>query len=473
MTITVLPIANGHYVSDSLPLSAQQCINWYPNVEKVTPVLSQESLIGTPGIRQLTTSGEHNQRNRGAWVMAGVPYFVNGDSLYRLESDLSTLTNIGTIGGDGRVSIADNGTQLCIVVPGASSLGYIYDGSSLTQITDADFTANGQPQSVVFIDGYFLFSTDSKKFIISALNDGLSYNALDFGSSEADPDDIVAPFVFNNQLFMLGSQTTEAFQNIGTADFPFQRTGLFIPKGLRGRFAITSANNSFMFLGSGKNESPAIWALDGNGVSKVSTTAIDSFLQGQDVSNCFAWSYAQKGAYFVGFSFPDTALVFDSVSGRWHERKSMLSGVNIGYRANAIAVAYGKTLVADSQDGRIGSLELDEYKEYGNDIIRTVATQPFQNNMQAMMIPSIELTIESGVGNADVSDPVITLEISKDGGKTWDYARARHIGKVGEYRKRAIWRRNGRMSRFFALRFTLSDAVKPVILQLTADIIGA
>lgn len=473
MAVTPLPIANGHYVSDSLPLSAQQCVNWYPNIEKVTPVLSQETLIGTPGIRQIATSGAYNQRNRGVWVMAGVPYFVNGTSLYRLESDLATLTNLGAITGTGRVSMADNGSQLCVLVPGSTSTGYIYDGTTLNEITDLDFKANGEPQSVVFIDGYFLFSTDSKKFIICDLNNGLAYNALDFGTSEADPDDIVAPFVYNNQLFMLGSQTIEAFQNIGTADFPFQRTGLFIAKGLKGQFAITSASNSFMFIGAGKNESPAVWALDGNSVAKISTTAIDSFLQTQDISDCFAWSYAQKGAYFVGFSFPGTCLVFDSVSGRWHERKSRMNSFDIGYRVNAIVSAYGKILVADTQDGRIGSLELDEYQEYGNDIIRTVATQPFQNNMQPMMVPSIELTMEAGVGNNDVSDPTIRLEISKDGGKTWGYARARHIGKIGEYSKRSIWRRNGRMSRFFVLRFTLSDAVKPVILQLTADIIGA
>ena len=92
MPITPLPIANGHYVSDSLPLSAQQCVNWYPNIEKVTPVLSQESLIGTPGIKQVAASGTNNQRNRGAWVMASVPYFVNGGFLYKLESDGGTLT---------------------------------------------------------------------------------------------------------------------------------------------------------------------------------------------------------------------------------------------------------------------------------------------------------------------------------------------------------------------------------------------
>lgn len=475
MPITQLPIANGYYVSDSLPLSAQQCVNWYPNVEKTTQVLSQETLIGTPGIRQIATSGINNQINRGAWVMAGVPYFVNGNSLYKLESDLGTLTTIGTISGSGRVSIADNGAQLCIVVPGASSVSYIYDGSTLTQITDADFTANGQPQAVVFIDGYFLFTTNSKKFIISALNDGLSYNALDFGSCEADPDDIVAPFVFKNQLYIFGSQTIEAFQNIGSADFPFQRTGLFIQKGLKGQFSVSSASNSFMFIGVGKNESPAVWALDGNDVVKVSTTAIDSYLQklsATDVSNCFSWSYAQKGAYFVGFSFPETAFVFDSTSSRWHERKSRINNSPARYRINSIVTAYGNILVGDSLDGRIGVLDTQSYSEYEDAQVRIVSTQPFQNNMMSMSVPSIELTVESGVGNTEVIDPVLSLEISKDGGKTWDYPRTRKIGEVGEYNKRAIWRRNGRVSRFFVLRFTLSDAVKPVILQLTADIVG-
>jgi hypothetical protein len=70
-----------------------------------------------------------------------------------------------------------------------------------------------------------------------------------------------------------------------------------------------------------------------------------------------------------------------------------------------------------------------------------------------------------------VENPVITLERSQDG-KTWSDARARSIGKIGEYDRRVIWRRNGRVSRFEIFRFTLTDAVKPVILQLDAEIIG-
>jgi len=479
MPVTQLPIANGFYVSDSLPIAAQECTNWYPNIVQGTG-LNQETLFGTPGLEQLATSGTLENENRGAHEMAGKPYFVNGDRLYRLDETVVdstatySLTFIGDISGTARVSMADNGTQLMILVPGGN--GYIYNHvtDTFAQITDSDFTANGNPQFVVFIDGYFLVTTDSKKFIISAINDGLSYNALDFGTAESDPDDIVAPVVYKNQLFISGGETFEAFQNIGGADFPFQRTGLFLQKGCYAPYSLVNAQDTFMWVGGGENEGPAIWALSGNSTVKVSTTAIDSLLSKLTetaLEGIYSWAYASKGAYFIGFSLPSTTLVYDITSKRWHERKSFLSGALGAFRISSVVKAYNKIICGDSIDGRIGSLDPDVYTEYGNPIIRRVATQPFQNNMQSIFFPSLELTIESGVGNEDVSDPVIVLERSKDG-KTWGEERARSMGKIGEYNRRAIWRRNGRASRFEVFRFTLTDAVKPVIIQLTANIIG-
>jgi hypothetical protein len=485
MPVTPLPIANGFYQSDSLPISAQECTNWYPNIVQ-TDGLNRETLFGTPGISQLTTTGEIDQVNRGRWLLNKIPYFVNGDGLYRIErtitGDLETFTNVkvGTIEGTGRVSIADNGTQMCVLVPGGKGYIFTTDPDTFTEITDSDFRANGDPQYVVYLDGYFVFTTDSKKFIISALNDGLNYNAVDFGTAEADPDDIVAPLVFKNQLFIGGTQTLEAFQNIGGGDFPFQRTGRFIEVGISAPFSVAKINQTTMFIGAGENESPAIWQLTAGSVEKVSTTAIDSILQtftDDEINEAFAQSYAEKGAYFIGFFLPTTALFIDTITGRWHERKSQVvdaKGVTqtIRSRVNSILEAYGRIMVADSQDGRIGEMSKDIYTEYGRNIIRRVATQPFQNNMRPIFLPYLELTTESGVGNDEVEEPKIRLDISENGGKTFKQDRTRNMGKKGEYSRRTIWRRLGRVSRFVIFRFTLSDAVKPVIIQLTNEVEG-
>ena len=51
-----LPIANGFYLSDSLPISAQECVNWYPNVPQ-TEGLGRQNLFGTPGITELANTG--------------------------------------------------------------------------------------------------------------------------------------------------------------------------------------------------------------------------------------------------------------------------------------------------------------------------------------------------------------------------------------------------------------------------------
>ena len=470
MPKVTLPIANGYYQSDSLPISAQECINLYPNIAQA-PALNQETLFGTPGLVQVASASDIDTC-RGAHEMNGVPYFVIGGHLYSMASDY-TLTQIDVIAGTGRVSMADNGTQLLVLVPGGN--GYIYNHSTDTfaQITDADFTANGNPQQVVFIDGYFCLTTDSKKFIVSALNDGLSYNALDFGTAESDPDEIVAPIVFKNQLFIGGSQTIEAFQNIGGADFPFQRTGLFLSKGISSPFSIESIQDTFVFVGAGANESPAIWALSGNSVAKISTTAIDkelSALTENQVSDIYSWAYAEKGAYFVGFALPGTTLVYDTISQRWHERKSYVDGSLGAYRVNALVRAYNQLWAGDLVDGRIGRLSQEVYTEYGTEIRRSIVTQPFQNNMESFVLPELELTVESGVGNSDAMDPKVGLERSTDG-KLWSDARYRSIGKTGEYNRRVIWNRNGRASRFELFRFSMSEPVKPVFIQMTADIV--
>ena len=75
MPRTQIPIANGFYVSDSLPISAQECTNFYPNIVQA-PALNQETLLGTPGLSQVATTAKttDTELNRGSHAMNGVPY---------------------------------------------------------------------------------------------------------------------------------------------------------------------------------------------------------------------------------------------------------------------------------------------------------------------------------------------------------------------------------------------------------------
>jgi hypothetical protein len=465
-----LQIANGFYKSKSLPLSHQECVNFYPSIPEVQGTLAEAMLFGTPGIYSVASSVNPREINRGAHAMDGIPYFVNGGYLYSLDSAY-TVTQIGAISGTGRVSMADNGTQLMILVPGGT--GYIYTvAGGLSTISDGDFSASGNPLHVVFIDGYFAATTDEKKWIISALNDGTSWNALDFGSAESDPDGAVAPVVAQNMAFIAGSRTTEGYQNVGGVGFPFQRSGVFLDKGCFAPFSIVNSGGTFAMVGGGKNESPAIWLYSGNNFKKISHTAIDAYLSSLSadvIYGSFGFSYASGGGYFIGFTFEGaTTFVYDLSSGAWHERRSRVEEVDSRWRVNSIVEAYGKTLVGDSYDGRIGILDEDVYGEYGGDIIRTFTTQVFDDAGDPFALSKVELTVESGVGNATVPNPTMAMSCSRDG-KTFNYERVRSIGAIGEYDRLGIWRGVGRFPRFGYLRFRLSGQFKPVVIKVEVE----
>lgn len=482
-------VGNGFYQSNSLPLSNQRCVNLYPNLPQ-SQAISQDSLFGTPGIRYITDTGIPSvHTNRGAWVKDGVPYFVNGTRLFRLDrtvtfgEEVLTEAFLGVIEGSNRCHFADNGKQLMILVPGTPSKGYIVDETQfpvVQEITDADFYAHGNPQAVVFIDSFFVATTDEKRIIQSASGDGTSWNSLDFGAAVVDPDDIVAPFVFRNQIFVGGKETFEVFENIGVAGFTFRRiNGLVYDVGLASQYAIASDNNAFYWLGAEKSSDVGIWASNGSGAQKISTVAIDAIiarLNPDELPNAFAWSYGQDGNYFIGFTFQSLTIVYDSVTGRWHERESRFTnelGVDVVTRCryNSVVQAYGRIFVGDSVSGRIGQLDREYYKEYTEPFTATFSLAPFYNQGTSFSITQAELFMESGVGNDDKPDPEVRLRMSKDG-KVYNFSLSRKVGKEGEYSKRQIWRQLGRFSRMAVAEISMSDPVKRAFYTFEANVKG-
>jgi hypothetical protein len=461
-----LPIYAGSHKTKAPQYAGQSLINWYV-MKTQGAALSDAIIYGVEGIINIATAGNYKFIGRGAWVKNDIPYFVQGGSLVRLNSD-GTLIVLGGIAGTKRCSMASNETQLMIV--NELGNGYIWDDATLQPIVDVDFTANGTPISVCTIDGYFACPTDEKKFILSAIEDGMSWNALDFARADGDPDAIQALIPFKGVLYPVGVNTIEGFNNVGGADFPFSKiNGLIVNKGLSFRHAYVVASDAFYFVGGGYGESPAIWMSNGQAAQKISTDAEDYAirleLSKEGIEDSFAFQYSIDGAYFVGFSFPEKTLVYELTGQTWHERKSFIDGELVRWRPNAMVQAYGALYVSDSQDGRIGKLDVNTYKEYGNLIYRELTTQPFSNNGDRILCAALELTMESGAGDAETPNPQIRMATSKDG-KTFADERTRSTGSIGEYRKRAVWRRNGRYDRLMVLRFTMTDPVNPTIIKL-------
>lgn len=503
MPSTTIPIANGFYVSDSLPISSQRCVNWIPNIPQ-TSTITDANLFSTPGLNQILSVSDID-KCRGAHVMAETPYFVIGNTLYRLNRSVAgdgtetyTTSMLGTILGSDRVTMADNGTELCICAkPDSLTTGksYIFTESpdTLTEITDANF--DGPAESVLYVDGLFVFTkADGKKFFNSPISSGLGpYDALDFSTASADPDQIRAQAVYSNQLYIFGSETIEIFKNTGRSPAPFQRIqGAVIQLGIFSPMSIQLFADSLVFIGGSANESPSVWSVSGSRKQKISTTAIDnelSALTTAELDNVYSWKYGESGSYFYGFTTPSTTFVYDSSTNRWHERQSSIANGLEAYRVSHMVTAYGKILVGDSFDGRIGCLQKGLYTEYGDLVKSFMTTQPFDNSGDPIFIPMIEAVCESGVGlTSDITvysgvdpdgnrievtggaDPKVTLAWSKDGGRTFEGWLNRSLGKKGEYKLRQQWRKLGRFPRSIVLLIEMASPTKKVLIKAEATI---
>ena len=476
-----LEIATGFYESESIPLAAQRCINWEPIVPQAS-ALNQRALRDPRGISTLALTGDPiTGINRGSEVLNRVPFWINETALYSFDS-AGVVTNHGTIVGSGRVSIAKSSRYLVIVVPGVTA--YVFDNadSSLTEITDLDWQVS---DTVSFKDGYFIFTaSDGEQFFISNLNQPLVYSALDFGSADVRPDKIVASHVNHNELFILGEDTIELFQNVGGADFPFARVpGGDTQKGLHAKHSVVDFDNSFVFLGGDVNELTSVWRM-GGGVTKISTSAVDNAIQEyteDEIADAFAFTYAYGGNFFLAFTFtstriPSRTLVYDATTSGltgtsvWHERQTGVSDNR--WRVTSIVSAYGDLLVGDSMDGRIGVLDSDVHTEYGNPIMRRKTSMPYHLDMFPLFVSELKLTMESGVGvidpDADGFDPQIGMEFSDDYARTWSTKFLRSYGKIGEYQTLPAWRRQGRVPKNRVVRFTTTEPVKSTLIRLDA-----
>ena len=492
MPRTAIPLPLGFYTSESLPFSAQRCVNWIPTMAE-GGALNDRALLQVPGIKQFSDTAV--SVNRGSWKMSGVPYFVNGNSLLSTSST-GSVTNHGAIEGDGRVSMADNGQYLVVLVPGAKAYAYDNIADELTEITDGDFI---QSDTVVYKDGYFVFTaSDGSVFFNSSLNDPFSFDALDFGTAEISPDKIVAAHVNHNELFILGTETIEIFQNVGGTGFPFQRIpGANIQKGAHSKFSIVEFDNTFCFVGGGLNERSAIWKVSGaSSVQKISTDAIDKEIQKftrDEISNSFAMTYSLNGQFFAIFTFeseriPSRTFVYNATSSAFSGVKvwfELQSGVKDNrWQVQSIVAAYGKLLVGDYFTGLIGEIDKDTLTYYDELISRSMSTQPFSQNGLPVFAGILEATFESGTGlTGDIGtefvynvgtvpgeawNPVVRMDFSDDGGRTFSSEFSRSIGKIGKYEQRSVWNRQGRFPVSRTIRITVTDPIRANLLKLAA-----
>ena len=409
-------------------------------------------------------------KERGGINWNNACYRVMGSKLIKVNSNGS----YGVLGDVGNNS--DNPVTLCYGFDRlaiASDLNLFYYNSSigLVQVTDPDL---GNVLDVIWVDGYFV-CTDGEFIVVTELLDPLSVNNLKYGSSEADPDPIVALLKVRNEICALNRHTIEYFDNVGGQFFPFNRIeGAQIPKGCIGTKACCVGEGVVFFVGGGINEQCGVYLGNSGQAQKISTQEVDKLINeySQDVLAGIEIEYRKEDSHsFLYIHLPSKTLLFDI--GASKELKGtpvwsiLASDMNdSGYYARHFVWCYNKWLLGHSSLPSIGYLSKDTAKHWDAGIIWEFNTLIIYGEGKNAVFHKLELVTTATQDST--KDSIISTQYSNDG-RSWSQLQS-VVQKAGIPVKRKAWFRQGMLCHWRIQKFRGNAETIFSIARLEADL---
>jgi hypothetical protein len=408
----------------------------------------------------LVANGTGPGVDRGGINWNGICYRVMGSKLVTV-SNTGAVTVIGDVGNNNQLVTMDYSFDR-LAIASDENLYYYSPSLGLISVGDPDL---GVVLDVVWVDGYFM-TTDGEFLVVTELSDPTQVNPLKYGSSEIDPDPVVALLKLRNEIYALNRNTIEVFDNVGGDLFPFQRIeGAQIEKGVVGTHACCVYLESIAFLGSGFNEAPGIY-LGGNAKSnKISTQEIDQILlqfTETELSTVKLEARNDKAHEHLYIHLPDRTIVFDASATQdlgqpvWFTLTSSLVGFS-KYRAQNLVWCYDKWLVGDPSNTNVGYMVSNISSHYGNKVRWEFGTTIVYNEGRGAIIQNLELVGLTGSAAYGI-DPTINTSYTTDG-QTYSQQKFINAGKTGQRAKRLVWFQQGWMRNWRIQRFQgTSDA---------------
>ena len=453
--------------SKSPSLTAANRLNLYYDIQTDNDK-TQIAALCTPGLDLFCTPSPNKTYGLHWMETVNKLFVVQKSTLYEVSPD-GTSTAIATISQDlnNRVSMANNGTELCIV---SGKFAFIFNTSTRTISNITGLIAyDGQvADTVTFLDGRFIINRpNTGQFYISGLYDGLSWDALDFATAESHPDNIQAVIADKGNLYLLGTSSVEVWGNNGDVLFPFQKINAAPAEvGLAARWSLSKIAGSVVGLWRSTSGMLAIGILDGYMVNAISNQDIEYLINNYDTpQDAVGFGYVLNGKHFYQITFQKAAQswLYDFQSKAWSQLKSheiTRHRVDIGCFFN------NKFVVSDYESGNLYILNANTLTDNGDPIERELVSQHvYTKSRNNMVISRLRLDVEGGAGvlEGQGENPSIMLQISRDGGHTWGNELWTTFGGQGQYTKRAEWRRLG-MARDWVFKIRITDPVRVVMI---------
>lgn len=446
---TEFDIVGGFSASKYEQFNSQRTINMYVKIDENAK--NQKSLITFPG-HKTKISPPEGALVRKMFVNNNNLYDVSSTIVYKIDSALNPTRINGSLPlntSSGYIGIDANSNNEIIFVDGTG--GYLYKNSDNTfsSITESNFPSS--PTDVVFFDGYFIANVGgTNKFRLSNPNDGSTW------TFEGQPrealfqtvsDTIIGFAVIHSRLYVFGQYSTELWYNAGAAIVPFlpdKNTSLDF--GCAALGSIATGHQLLFWLSKTKDGIGPVVMTDGASPAVVSNEALDNEFQSYSkIDDAIGFVFKISGHIFYLITFPtaDKTWLFDVNTKLWSELEA-LDGSR--HPANCHAYFAGKHLIGDYQTRNIFELSDAYYDHDGTRFKWKRITKNLSSpTYKRMRVNKIQVDTNKGRANSsgDNEDPKIYLGASRDGGATYLGLQKQIYTKIGKYKTRCIWDRQG------------------------------
>jgi len=440
-------IAAGHYEPDGVGDGRKVCVNLFSEPNENDPNRPMRHAL-RPGARSLDTGGVLTGIPRGIGQVDG---HASGNILVVDGNTVRTVTTAGVWGSlSGTVSGTDRVRMAFGEVEGAILSGgqiYVSTGSAVAQAVDSDYALHLSNHSQTeFVD---IFSIGQRLGFLYGSRFGWS-DTLDFNSTsttyflttEDSPDANVGAAVLNSLVYIFGSETIQPFVQTGqegAAAFRPQ-VGSTIQRGCLSKHTIQQLDNTLFWVG----DDYSVYRLNGLTPALISKPWLSRRLRAEDSTDIVSSYMEIEGHSFYILNGALGCYAYDASSGEWFLWKTYGRDT---LEWSQVVEASGDHFAISGFESDFAQLSRDYVTDSaaGLEIVTEWSAHlPILGGRVA--IPSVRVDGTKGRGSgADASqDAYISMALSKDNGITRGAYRDRSTGKQGEYRKRAIWRQNGR-----------------------------
>lgn len=458
MTNVVIPLrSNPGIVKNQGSARVINCYAEAAGADQKAPV----TLVACAGQKRFSTTADSPCRGmifiEEAASNTGRIYSANGFGLWSIQAD-GTKTNIKLISGDTGVFFARNDVLDVDCMMVSDNRAYIIKNDAVTSIT-YDFT----PSGVTFCGGYFVFwvgdGANKGRFYASGLST-TNVDPLSYATAEGDPDGLTKAHGGINTLYLIGKKTTEIWAINGGGDFPFSKSGAHLRFGSESPHTVQDFNNGVAWVGndnlvyfvSDYDHTKLTNAPDGE-IHEV-TRLIESE---PDKSKIVAFTYQRAGNKFYCLQGTGWTMEYNSASGNWHDRRT---GPFNQWDSLYHVKAWGRDIFGSRSSGFFSENDISLGTENDGVQVWGFDTSLLHSHPNGLQFDSIDFNMETGVGNALSTDPLMMLSWSDDGGRTFVSERHLKLGKIGNSNLRTRAKRlgkTGNKGRMFRVR--ISDPV--------------